>query len=87
MAKKGIKTKLMRAIPNNGELNKVNFEIFELNGIKYIIWGASRSGSDIWIEMESDDPFGVSMQGRYYTNYVDVNPDLYPQILKSLGVD
>ena len=84
---KGIKTKLMRAIPNHDEIHSVNTDSFVINGVTNIIWGACRDDDDIWIEMESNDTYGKLMRGRYYTHYEDIHTDFYPKILKSLGIN
>ena len=83
MVQKGIKTKLKKLIPNNKTIPTC-IDTFEIDNVKYIIWGVTREGDNIWVDIESDDEFGRSMKGRYYTPYNDINPELYPYILKMI---
>ena len=83
MVRKGIKTQLKKLIPNNKTISTCT-DTFEIDGVKYIIWGVTREHESIWIDIESDDSFGVSMQGRYYTPYDDIDPKLYPFILEMI---
>ena len=78
---KEIKSILLKNLPNNEDVFTSNLEDIIINDIEYILWSIRREGKTIWIEMEDNSPFGKSMQGRYYINYVDINPLLYPYII------
>lgn len=83
---KGIKSKLLRSLPNNKEVFPINYDIIVIDGEHYILWSICREGNVIWIEMEDDSPFGVTMGGRYYLQYEDVDEELYPYILERFNI-
>lgn len=80
---RGVKTKILKTLPNKQDI-KFNPNHFEIDGVEYILWDIRREGKTIWIRMEDNSPFGVSMCGTYYTSYDDIPPKLYPYIMKYL---
>lgn len=81
--KRGIKTELIKLLPNNKELIFTDGlgtfnKIFNVNGDDYIIWGIQRCGTEIWVELEDSSGF---MFGRYYSPLVDTPTQLYPHII------
>ena len=83
MLKIGIKSKLIKLLPNNKEifftdgLGTFN-KTFEVNDINYVIWGIQRNGKEIWVGLEDSSGF---MGGRYYYPLGDTPTQLYPHIL------
>lgn len=81
--RKGIKTKLIKILPNNKELIFTDGlgtfdKVFNVNGIDYVIWGIQRNGKEIWVELEDTSAY---MNGRYYYPLIDVPQELYAHIM------
>lgn len=81
---KAIKTKLMKLLPNHVEVGFSNHNSVKIGNVTYLLWFIRRDGKTIWVDVEDDSPFGISMRGRYLINFIDLEPSLCSYILENL---